>query len=509
MKEKQKFDKWIGLLSVLVVLIVAIVFSIVISDTHIAKGTYGATNCTCPSGYTLTAAYKCLKQNTNSVSCTQNATVGDGCATYRSQGYTCTVVHATAQGATYSCSKTVQEVIDATCVTTTPTKIKALTTTAGTHKCANSNGYDDKATCESQTGKVCSQGSGSYVTCYYPGTATPTKTKTKTPTPSGTSDECWGAGDLYSSPYLNHGCECGPEVGSGAGCHWVYSCKYSTQSQCESATGYVCGSEKIGPFLNKVICMVPTSATVTKPKTTTPAKCLSQTECAKEAASANGCNGASYTGCTNPISGTQCYTYTCIGSPSAEKKDCYCGWCNTSTNKWEVTNNGLKDEYTCNRGCSGGTPGWGFIPSTKQCGNVTDPTPEITGMCYCNTCKDNVWIYSTLGMMSESTCKSSSTSCSGTKTWGEKKAGSCGGGSPSNNTPTKTPTSGGGTSTKTPTKTPTDIMGTPSKRPSVVGPTTQEPQNPQTGASSIMIVWLIAVVTIVYSAWYFKRSSNS
>ena len=111
--------------------------------------------------------------------------------------------------------------------------------------------------------------------------------------------------------------------------------------------------------------------------------------------------------------------------------------------------------------------------------------------------------------MSESTCKSSSTSCSGTKTWGEKKAGSCGGGSPSNNTPTKTPTSGGGTSTKTPTKTPTDIMGTPSKRPSVVGPTTQEPQNPQTGASSIMIVWLIAVVTIVYSAWYFKRSSNS
>ena len=86
MQEKQKFDKWIGLLSILVVLIVAIVFSVIISDTHLAKGTYGATNCSCPSGYTLTAAYKCLKQNTNSVSCTQNATGGDGCATYRSQG---------------------------------------------------------------------------------------------------------------------------------------------------------------------------------------------------------------------------------------------------------------------------------------------------------------------------------------------------------------------------------------------------------------------------------------
>ena len=484
MKEKQKFDKWIGLLSILVVLIVAIVFSIVVSDTHLAKGTYGATNCSCPSGYTLTAAYKCLKQNTNSVSCTQNASVGDGCATYRAQGYTCTVVHATAQGATYSCSKTTQEVIDATCVTTTPTKIKALTTTAGTHKCANSNGYDDKATCESQTGKVCSQGSGSYVTCYYPGSATPTKT----------TDPCREGKDsnwcTASKAVVGPDCNC-----------WIIG------QNCKTA-----GSTVVNGTINSSgVCVANSDspATTTKKPTTTIAKCLSQTQCASEAASASGCNGPNYTGCTNPISGTQCYTYTCIGSPSAEKKDCYCGWCNTSTNKWEVTNNGLKDEYTCNRGCSGGTPGWGFIPSTKQCGNVTDPTPEITGMCYCNTCKDNVWIYSTLGMMSESTCKSSSTSCSGTKTWGEKKAGSCGGGSPSNNTSTKTPTSGGGTSTKTPTKTVADILGTPSKRPSVVGPTTQEPQNPQTGASSIMIVWLIAVVTIVYSAWYFKRSSNS
>ena len=41
MKETKNYDKWIGILSISLIAIVAVVFVAVVSDTHLAKGTYG------------------------------------------------------------------------------------------------------------------------------------------------------------------------------------------------------------------------------------------------------------------------------------------------------------------------------------------------------------------------------------------------------------------------------------------------------------------------------------
>ena len=53
MKETKNFDKWIGILSISVICIVAIVFVVMISDTHLAKGTY-STSCYAASDPTST-----------------------------------------------------------------------------------------------------------------------------------------------------------------------------------------------------------------------------------------------------------------------------------------------------------------------------------------------------------------------------------------------------------------------------------------------------------------------
>lgn len=94
------------------------IFMIVaVLSTVSPKPTYSAYTCSCASygsGWTLTAQNKCLKSSTNSVTCYQNSS-GDGCAQYTDAGYTCTVVNASSQGASYSCSKETQEIKDAVC----------------------------------------------------------------------------------------------------------------------------------------------------------------------------------------------------------------------------------------------------------------------------------------------------------------------------------------------------------------------------------------------------------
>lgn len=76
MKETKKFDKWIGILSISVICIVAIVFVLVVSDTHLAKGTYGAScyaapdatrTFVCPSGsWKVPALDKCCPNGSTS-----------------------------------------------------------------------------------------------------------------------------------------------------------------------------------------------------------------------------------------------------------------------------------------------------------------------------------------------------------------------------------------------------------------------------------------------------------
>lgn len=93
------------------------------------KGTYSAASYSCPSGYVnfngnnkycykcndsaatlvnYNGAVKCRKINNNIIddtqTCYENAD-GDGCATWKSQGYTCKLITASAQGASYKCTK--------------------------------------------------------------------------------------------------------------------------------------------------------------------------------------------------------------------------------------------------------------------------------------------------------------------------------------------------------------------------------------------------------------------
>ena len=117
MREK-RFSRGIVTVSVMIIAIVAVVFISMVSNAHLAKGTYAKTTCSCSTGYTLTVENKCVKINTNSVSCTQGIVGGesvDGCATYESQGYTCTVVSGGSQGVTKTCTKETQEIKEPVC----------------------------------------------------------------------------------------------------------------------------------------------------------------------------------------------------------------------------------------------------------------------------------------------------------------------------------------------------------------------------------------------------------
>ena len=91
------------------------IFGLVVTNT--AKPTYSANVCSCSSygsGWVLTETGKCIKNTEDSVTCYNNAQ-GNSCTEYENNGYICTLVSSTAQGASYKCTKTTQDIRDAVC----------------------------------------------------------------------------------------------------------------------------------------------------------------------------------------------------------------------------------------------------------------------------------------------------------------------------------------------------------------------------------------------------------
>ena len=400
MNETKKFDKWIGVLSVSIISIVAIVFVILISDNHLDKGTYAAETCSDPN-------------------------------------------------ATFS-------------------------TFLGTCVCKTGYTYDSNSVCvpkgASSSSSKPSSSPSSKPSCTYSST-----------TEAGNA----GKSDCGEGNY---------NVITSGGCV-SYQCKSSGPKTC-SQRGMFDTASTCGPNCSNGNCVKSDDCFACRPNT-----CLTKTQCNAAAAASTadgGCNG-SFTGCTSPVSGTDCYTYTCVGNPDAPQADCYCGSCDGNT--WKVSNVGKKDQVTCNKSCQGGTPGWGKLPETKQCGTTSNPSAVVTGMCYCNVCIDKVWQYSTLGTTTQANCKGT---CTGTITWGSKLSGTCGSNGGGGNGGGDTPTPSNSENTPTPSN--SENTPTPSNN---GGGGSNSDTNPQTGTTGIIMAWVIGLMAIGYSFWYFKRTSTN
>ena len=100
---EKKYDKWIGILSIALIVIVAVVFIAVIPNKHLAKGTYGATGCApgyhqasddypdfcCPNGYTYYISDgRCYREDINAVAYSDNVNGDGSCAGFKVYGLT-------------------------------------------------------------------------------------------------------------------------------------------------------------------------------------------------------------------------------------------------------------------------------------------------------------------------------------------------------------------------------------------------------------------------------------
>ncbi len=157
--------------------------------------------------------------------------------------------------------------------------------------------------------------------------------------------------------------------------------------------------------------------------------------------------------------------------------------------------------------CCGGSQGcayqWGYGGSScalttrtqSDCvGNTNStntPTPTTASSGYC--CKIN-------GTWSLQSSMVEGVECGSTKI----SASAC---SAKNATPTPTTGSGGGGTTKTPTPT---AKITNTSKPATSTPTTvpTSPENPETGTFAIIVAWIVGLVAIGYSLWYFKQMNK-
>ena len=138
--------------------------------------------------------------------------------------------------------------------------------------------------------------------------------------------------------------------------------------------------------------------------------------------------------------------------------------------------------------------------------------------CYCNSCVDGTWqSYALTYEANEADCLGTpGTRCRGTNgvlSWRTPDyTNRCPSSSasptsnstenPSTNSPTSSGSSGGGgnNDTVTPTTTPTNTPTNNSND-------SNTSNNPQTGTVGIIIAWVVGLSAIVYSIWYFKKSS--
>ena len=277
----------------------------------------------------------------------------------------------------------------------------------------------------------------------------------------------------------------------------------------------------------------------------------------------NGCSWTNANGCTTPSSassttGATAAPSTGVTSDPNEKRECYCNTCENGS--WVSVAKGNVTKTTCNSmnsGCDDVT--WGYVLTGRSCGGsatytVTFLNANGDGSEFYKACKTNTSGYLTNDCISEISGVCSSWSHSkwngGAPQSGGVSAASIGakkftsddtyycvagtsihpngnGGGNNNPTPASASTSGGSTTSntscyqctvngstkytyaKSATEAASNLNGTNCKATADSNcKSSNTPVNPQTGTAGIIVAWLVGLSAIVYSLWYFKRSSS-
>ena len=408
MKETKKFDNWIGFLSISVVVVIVCVFTLTISNTHLAKGTYGASSVTVYSAGD-SAYFNCVSATLIDqdcyMSCGQGACLDPEEDCPKVSGYQC------------SCK------------------------------------YTDKNDCESKTGKTCSN--TKYLTeslglvgivCYGPDGQNSSTSSTSSGTSSGGS--CGG-------------CYCNSD---GTECEYVSSTLISCMTKVAALTingytrnnkseGQCTGCQKTDRGSGCYVCGNSQSGT-RQYYTVDPEKDV--------------CN--SQRGCTRI--GNTCESTASDNTRTVLLKNAE----GTTGNGYFVVNRDSNKIIVFNptKNCSK----WSTVPcANADCNNGASAQDSA---------------YSSLAV-GETYTGPAVLYC---------KAGTSGG-SGGNVTPTDKPTSTPTNSTEKPASTSTGTV-----KPATTTKPTNTNNNPQTGTVGIIVAWLVGLSAIVYSLWYFKKSSS-
>ena len=401
MKETKKFDNLIGVLSISVIAIVAIVFVVTISNTHLAKGTYAAGTVTT---YTAGSAlyFNCSATSWIDQDCEASCGAGgclnpaEECPSY--SGYNC------------SCKYS----------------------------------YSSIADCESKTGYACGSGKvsqafvggGGSLTCYGP---------TSTPLPSSSSPK------PSSSTTYSYYCN----VCQGNGYYSVmgqYTEDNSTnRSHCSGLGGAFSSTNRNGTACTTYYCNVcqangyySVRGQYTEDNSTNRSHC-------------SGLGGA-FSG--NNLNGNEC-------TPSSSSS----GGGGTPSGGSSVAKVPSTGCYACNGGKIYYLTAGSTFPTVCNQSPISGYSRDPNNGTYCvrNT---------------------SSSSSSG------------GGGTPPGGGETPAPSS---SSSKNSSSSKSSSKASSSVTPS----SSVEPVNPQTGSTAIIAAWLIGLFAIGYSFWYFKRVSTN
>ena len=282
------------------------------------------------------------------------------------------------------------------------------------------------------------------------------------------------------------------------------SCTYASQTACNSGTNQECTQETTTCQL--LTCWVPNG----KPLSTNAHYCFKCTDsgiwqrlnCNYDSCQAEcEANGGEFTDNMN----LHQHNGTCSNASSTT----------ATTNPCSGTDRTVSNFDECDAIGKAGNYQYGYTATlympqsgSKQCCKII---PNSVELCYCNSCVDGSW--QSVGMIStgdEQTCKNSipTSRCSGTNavvSWKNPVT--------KNGCPTSTGDNGSHNSTgnidNTPTVTPTGGSNNATNGNNSPAETGNDSgSNPQTGAVGIIIAWVVGLAAIVYSLWYFKKSSS-
>ena len=535
-----------------------------ISTTRCSCASYG-------SDWILSADHKCIKQTTDTITCRQGIVNGqavDECAGYDN----CVLINGNAQGGSFRCSKNAQEVKEAECTTSwTPSCYvsngKYIWATTQSQATGNSVGLSqsDCTGCASgyyQSGSTCTKIS----------TCTDSNSKFNTSTgkcecvsgykldslsglcvkDNSANDTCFGAPAYPGTAYFNCACDCSA-AGAGGACGWDCSCKYRDSETCQSETGQYCDEEQHTYALTKYKCYRPNGSSIISDRDPVTGKqrgnCTAGQYYAGNGTSCVTCERGSYcpgesfivdvghtmgihpcpSGYTTVSTGAASISACTVKNSDAEATRCIVG---------EPYRSGATGFYanvsftgmTINQCCA--SKGWGV--SGTKCytdGGITavDGTEyvyhdPVDGECAEGYKKISVAV----GTGRKTVCVEERCNCDGD---------GCG------NTSIKTPPSNQTPSDPTPSN-PTPSDPTPSDSPTVkescygcdvdgskmyVYATSEGnaanntggkncaavadrycnvPVNPKTGTIAIIIAWVVGVIAIGYSFWYFMKMNS-